>query len=238
MLGRLESALERERSFVADASHELRTPLSLLRAELELALRRPRSVAELEDALRSAAADTDRLIRLAEDLLVLARADRGGLALRPQPLAVGELAERVAGRFATTAASAARAVEVDVPPELELVADAPRLEQALGNLVDNALRHGRGTVRVSARRREGAVELHVSDEGPGFAADFLPRAFERFSRADEARSGDGAGLGLAVADAVARAHGGSAHAGAAERGGADVWIAFPAGASQRVTALR
>jgi signal transduction histidine kinase len=227
MLGRLESALERERTFVADASHELRTPLALLRAELELALRRPRPAEELEHALRSAAAETDRLVRLAEDLLVLARADRGGLPLHPARISVRELAERVAERFAAPAAAAGRTLDVDVPSELGLVADAPRLEQALGNLVDNALRHGGGPIRLSAVERDGAVELHVADGGAGFAPGFLPRAFERFSRADEARAGGGAGLGLALAEAVARAHGGSAHAANREQGGADAWIAIP-----------
>jgi signal transduction histidine kinase len=229
MLGRLESAIERERTFVADASHELRTPLALLQAELELALRRPRPAAELEQALRSAAAETDRLVRLAEDLLVLARADQGRLSLHPAPLSVRRLAERVAERFAAPVAAAGRTLEVDVPSDLGLVADAPRLEQALGNLVDNALRHGGGPIRLSAAERDSAVELHVADCGAGFAPGFLPRAFERFSRPDEARAGGGAGLGLALADAVARAHGGSAHAANAEEGGADVWIAIPGG---------
>jgi two-component system, OmpR family, sensor kinase len=227
MLDRLESALEQERTFVANASHELRTPLALLKTELELALRRPRSPAELEAALGSALVETDRLARLAEDLLVLARSDRGGLALRTEPVAARSLAERVAGRFAQTAAEAGRPLEVDVPPDLVVRGDAPRLEQALGNLVDNALRHGRGPVRLTATEHAGVVELHVADGGRGFPAEFLPRAFERFTRADEARTGGGAGLGLAIAEAIARAHGGSAHAGRGANGGADVWLSLP-----------
>jgi signal transduction histidine kinase len=220
MLARLESALERERSFVADASHELRTPLALLKAELELALRRPRSADELERAVRSAADETDRLVRLAEDLLVLARSDQGRLALRREPVRVGDLLAGVAGRYGGS-------VEADAADGLELVGDRARLEQALGNLVDNALRHGGGAATLTASAASGAVELHVLDEGSGFPPEFLPRAFERFSRPDEARSGHGAGLGLALADAVAAAHGGSA--GAANRGarGADVWLSIP-----------
>jgi signal transduction histidine kinase len=221
MLARLESALERERGFVADASHELRTPLALLKAELELALRRPRSAEELEGAVRSAAAETDRLVRLAEDLLVLARSDQGRLALRREPVRVGDLLAGVAGRYGSS-------VEARASDGLELVGDRARLEQALGNLVDNALRHGGGAATLTASVANGAVELHVLDEGPGFPPEFLPRAFERFSRPDEARSGHGAGLGLALAEAVAAAHGGSA--GAANRGtrGADVWLSLPA----------
>jgi two-component system, OmpR family, sensor kinase len=220
MLSRLEGALERERSFVSDASHELRTPLSLLKTELELALRRPRSEQELEQALRSAAGETDRLVRLAEDLLVLARWDQDRLALRPEVVAVADLLGNVAERFGGQ-------VEVIAPDGLALVGDEARLEQALNNLVDNALRHGAGPVRLSAVAGDGAVELHVLDEGPGFPPEFLPRAFERFSRADEARTGQGSGLGLALAQAIAVAHGGSASAANRGARGADVWLVIP-----------
>lgn len=227
MLERLERALERERSFVADASHELRTPLALLKTELELALRSPRSEAELEQALRSVAAETDRLAQLAEDLLVLARADQGRLPLRRAAVPAREVLAGVAERFARRAGTAGRALEVDAPGGLVLSADAVRLEQALGNLVENALRHGRGAVRLAAVEGDGGVELHVLDEGPGFPPELLERAFERFTRADEARGGGGAGLGLAIAEVIARAHGGSAHAAARPGGGADVWLSIP-----------
>jgi len=113
---------------------------------------------------------------------------------------------------------------------MEVRADRSRLEQALANLVDNALRHGRGPVRIEARAQGAWLELHVLDQGPGFPIPFLERAFERFSRADEARSGTGAGLGLAIAAAIAHAHGGTAQAANRARGGADVWLSIPAGA--------
>jgi signal transduction histidine kinase len=205
MLGRLEEGLARERRFVADASHELRTPLALLRAELELALRRPRSAGDLRAALESAAEEVERLARLAEDLLVLARADEHGLPLQREPIEVRELLETVAERFGG-------GVEVSAVDGETLVGDRLRLEQALGNLVDNARRHGGGTVRLDAEPKGDRIELRVSDEGPGFPPGFLPHAFERFTRADEARERGGAGLGLAIVDAIARAHGGRAHA--------------------------
>jgi signal transduction histidine kinase len=227
MLERLEAALARERTFVSDASHELRTPLASLKTELELALRRPRAAGELEDALRSAAAETDRLVQLAEDLLVLARSDQGRLALRRSSVPVEELLGTVAERFAGRAETSGRTIEVDAPDGLRLDADAPRLEQALGNLVGNALAHGRGPIRLDARAEDGLVALHVLDEGPGFPPAFLTQAFDRFSRADEARSGGGAGLGLAIAKAIAVAHGGTAGAANRNGGGADVWISIP-----------
>jgi heavy metal sensor kinase len=226
MLARLEVAFTRERAFVADASHELRTPLAILRMELELALRGHHTRAELEAALRSAAEETDRLSRLAEDLLVIARSDQGRLPVRPEPLDADDVLRRVAGRFETRAKAEGRPLAPEPAPGVIVQADPARLEQALANLVDNALRYGGGAVALSARHQNGAVELHVSDEGPGFPPAFLPRAFERFSRADEGRGGGSAGLGLAIASAVAVAHGGTAHAENRDAG-ADVWIVLP-----------
>ena len=220
VLARLEAGLERERRFVAEASHELRTPLSLLKAELELALRRPRSLEELRSALASAAEETDRLVRLAEDLLVLARADEGQLQRRQETVDTRELLDVVARRFS----AAGRPIEVDAPPGLTVTGDRLRLEQALGNLVDNALRYGSGTVRLAARQDDGGVTLSVEDEGAGFPAAFLPHAFERFTRADVARTRGAAGLGLALVQAVARAHGGRAIAANLPGGGAVVTL--------------
>jgi signal transduction histidine kinase len=205
MLGRLEAGLARERRFVADASHELRTPLALLRTELELARRHRRSPDELRAALDSAAEEVDRLGRLAEDLLVLARVDEGRLPLRREKIRVADLLEAVARRFG-------RGIELELRDGESVFGDRLRLEQALGNLVDNALRHGAGTVRLEAARHDGTVLLRVSDEGAGFPPELLPTAFERFTRGDEARERGGTGLGLAIVDAVARAHGGSARA--------------------------
>ena len=227
MLERIGEGVERERRFVADASHELRTPLALLRAELELALRGGRPADELRAAIHSAAAEADRLTQLAEDLLLLARSEQGRLPLRLEPVDAIDVLEAVAGRFAARAAGAGRAVEVDADDAPVVRADRVRLEQALGNLVDNALRHGEGRVVLAAGRANGSLELHVVDEGRGFPEAFLERAFERFSRADEARSGGGTGLGLAIVATVASAHDGSAHAGNRPAGGADVWIEIP-----------
>jgi signal transduction histidine kinase len=120
-----------------------------------------------------------------------------------------------------------RTLRTEAAGALTLTADRARLEQALANMVDNALRHGSGDVVLSAARDDGHVELHVRDRGPGVPADFLPTAFERFSRADEARSRGGTGLGLAITSAVARAHGGEAHASNLDDGGADVWLEIP-----------
>ena len=227
MLARLESAIERERSFVADASHELRTPLALLQAELELALRKPRTHEEQEAALRSAKAETDRLVRLAEDLLVLAQTDDGRLPLRRDEVHADELLAAVGESFAIRAETEERSISVGASSGGLLNADRVRLQQALGNLVDNALRHGSGAVHLSGVDQPESVELHVTDEGDGFSEDFLPHAFERFGRADESRTGGGAGLGLALVAAIAEAHGGSARAANLSPQGVDVWLSIP-----------
>ncbi len=226
MLDRVGDAVEHERHFVADVSHELRTPLSLLKGELDLALHRPRSREELESAMRAASAETDRLVRISEDLLLIARSDQGQLPLQREHLDARELARSVAARFAMQAETQGRDIRVDVPSGMTFDADRLRLEQALGNLLDNALVHGRGKVVVSAQGEDGWLELHVADEGSGLPDDFTERAFDRFSRADESRSGGGSGLGLAIVEVVARAHGGEAGAAGGERG-ADLWIRLP-----------
>ena len=226
MLARLEAAFAHERRFVADASHELRTPLALLKTELEIALRRRRTREELEHALRSASEETDRLTRLAEDLLLIARSDAGGLPVRRERIAAADVLQVVAGRFAGLAGERGRALEVVAPNGLVLEADSVRLEQALGNLVDNALTHGSGRILLSARLRGQLVELHVEDDGPGFPEEFIPGAFDRFSRSDEARSGGGSGLGLSIVEVIAKAHGGAAGAENRRGGGANVWIAI------------
>jgi signal transduction histidine kinase len=226
MLGRLEAAFEHERRFVANASHELRTPLAMLRTELELALRRPRSHDELEAALRSAAQETNRLSQLAEDLLLIARADQGGLPIRTERIAAEELLATVAERFTRPARERGQQVEVR-PARAFIHADPLRVEQALANLVENALTHGGGAIDLFAVERDDIVELHVTDAGPGFPDGFLDRAFDRFSRADEARSAGGSGLGLSIVALIAQAHGGSAGASNRPAGGADVWLALP-----------
>lgn len=198
-----------------------------MKTELELAHRAGRSVEELQEALGSAIEETDRLAQLAEDLLVIARSDRGRLPVRLASIEAADLLGAVSERFARRAAEQDRSIDVAAEPGLELTVDPLRMEQALGNVVDNALRHGSGPIQLAASQHDGIAELRVSDEGAGFPHAFLDRAFERFTRADEARARGGTGLGLAIAAAIARAHGGQAHARNRDAGGADVRIEFP-----------
>lgn len=209
MLDRIDAAMRRQREFVADASHELRTPLAILTTELELARRDTMTEPELRDAVNSAADETERLVRLAEDLLLFARADADRLPIRPEPTVPEVLTTRVVVRFAGRAEAAHRHVEVrgGVAEPVEL--DPRRIEQALGNMVDNALRHGAGDVGVTTGRTpDGLLRFDVTDDGR-MAEGFVDEAFERFTRADAARGEGGAGLGLAIVRTIAEAHGGT-----------------------------
>jgi signal transduction histidine kinase len=225
MLDRLEEAYARERQFVSDASHELRSPLTILRGELELVLRDAGELDGFREELSTAAEEADRLSQLAEDLLVIARSDQGRLPVTLERLNVRELLGSVSQRF--TRRAAAHEIVIDAPPDLELPADRLRLEQAIGNLIDNALRHGGRPVELAAHRAGERVELHVLDGGPGFPPGYSGRAFERFTRGDGARRRGGAGLGLAIVQAIAVAHEGRAHARNRPEGGADVWLDVP-----------
>jgi signal transduction histidine kinase len=234
MLARLDAALGRERVLVALASHELRTPLSIIKLELELALDPERSRVDMEDALRSVIEEVDRLTLLAQDMLTVARADESGLPLDRRPVDVAELLRSTADRVARATGAAREGLVVEAADGLVIEADRERLERALANLADNALRHGGAPVVLRATAHGGEIELHVSDGGPGFPPAFLPHAFERFTRADPAHSSSGGtGLGLAIVRAVAEAHGGSASAENGPGGGAHVWVRLPAGAGVR-----
>jgi two-component system OmpR family sensor kinase len=209
MLDRMEASFERERQFVADASHELRTPVAVLKAELEAAIRSQDDVS-LRESLIAALEEADHLAQLGEDLLLIARAGDGLLPVSRAPADIGELLERTRHRFSDRAGEQGREIQVDMSGDLQASLDPVRVRQALGNLVDNALRHGAGTIRLSARRVGEAVEIDVGDEGPGFPPELAPRAFERFARGAATRTGSGAGLGLAIVRAIAEAHGGTA----------------------------
>jgi signal transduction histidine kinase len=227
MLGRVEDAMAGERAFVANAGHELRTPLAILQLELELALSGEPPRGELKAALRSTAEEVERLNRLADDLLVIARADQGKLPVQKRPVEVDRLLTTLGDRLADSARRSERVLTTTYAGKLTVAADEERLEQALTNMVTNALRYGRGPVELTALEHNAHVELHVRDDGDGFDPDFLPRAFERFSRADPARSSGGTGLGLSIVKAIAEAHGGRARAANRPGGGADVWVELP-----------
>jgi signal transduction histidine kinase len=210
MLNRLQRSFERERRFVADAGHELRTPVAIVKTELEGAVRSGDYGPDVREALVAAIEECDHLAQLAEDLLVVARSAEGELPVQLEELPADQLLEDVRARFADRAGQRSRRIRVEAEDGLRLNGDPLRVRQALGNLVDNALRHGDGEIVLRSRRANSGVELEVSDRGPGFEPAIADRAFERFARGDRARTRGGTGLGMAIVRAVADAHGGRA----------------------------
>jgi signal transduction histidine kinase len=208
MLDRLEAARARQRAFVSDAAHELRSPLTNMRTQIEVAQRlgeRTEWPAVADDLLL----DTQRLSRLVDDLLLLARADEAGTrALRSVPVELGELVTSLAERYPSPPTTAA------VPDEpLWTTGEPEALARAVANLVDNAVRHTRTKVCVEVRA-DGAYHLvTVTDDGPGIPVADRARVFDRFTRLDDARARDagGAGLGLAIVRELVRRHGGTVH---------------------------
>ncbi|HSB62329.1 MAG TPA: HAMP domain-containing sensor histidine kinase, partial [Vicinamibacteria bacterium] len=212
LLARLESALSQQRRFMADASHELRTPVSISRTAIEVTLgRRGRPEDEYRDCLGVVAGQMRRLTRIVEDLFTLARADAAGLTLERGPLYLDELVADCVEEVKVLAVPKGVALYRKGEGDLEIRGDERRLRQMLVNLLDNAVRHtpAGGWVRVDLVTRADAVELAVTDSGEGVPEGERERVFERFVRLDPSRPGEGAGLGLPIARAIAEAHGGT-----------------------------
>jgi PAS domain S-box-containing protein len=203
---------EAQRRFVADASHEMRTPVAALKGILELLADGAQEDPEVrDDFIRTMQVEADRLGRLVSDLLTLAQLDAGSLKLRPSPQRATDLLGDVSTIMHALAEAAGVVISVEVPDdELCVRADRDRVVQVLLSLTDNALKHSprESRIRLGAVRTGERVLLQVADEGRGIAPEDLPRLFERFYRADTARSGGGgAGLGLAIAKEIVEAHG-------------------------------
>jgi signal transduction histidine kinase len=211
----LDAALDAERRFIDEASHDLRTPLGVLKAELDLALRRPRTTEELEQTLHTAAEQTDHLVQLAEDLLVHARTRRGPIPVRREPVELASFCADAAASFRTLG----RSVRVESDERVVHV-DPVLMRQAVRNLLDNAFAHGGGAeVTLRATCIGDRVAVSVGDAGPGLP----PELHGRLARAD----GGGEGLGLSIVASVAEAHGGFATADRSPSGGARVTIDVP-----------
>ena len=210
LLARISHAHEQQRAFLADAAHELRSPLTVMKTDLEWVRAHTDDPVEVEESLASLADQVDRLVELSNLLLDLEEVRSSS---SPQEQGdVADVARQVVDRMAPEARRAGREVQLTARGPTVARCDARRLELAVGNLVANALKHGQGEVSVLVTGHADHVELVVEDEGPGFPADFVDRAFDRFARADESRTSRGSGLGLALVRAVAELHGGDARA--------------------------
>ncbi|MFI6151359.1 sensor histidine kinase [Kitasatospora sp. NPDC051170] len=230
MLARLEDSAARQRRFVGDASHELRSPLTAIRTGLEVGLAHP-DLAPWSDIATRAVKQATRLETLISDLLLLAKTDAGKAAARSGRV---ELAPLLAELTETTA-PAGVAVSLEVPPGLAVTGDTADLSRLFRNIMDNATRHARTTVRITAlpdTGSDGLVRITIADDGPGIPAEERDRVFDRFVRLDASRghASGSTGLGLAIVREIAIAHQGTVSIGAAVEGGALVTVTLPAAA--------
>jgi two-component system heavy metal sensor histidine kinase CusS len=232
MLDRIESHVRRMQQFTADASHELRTPLAALRGTTEVILSQPRSSEELRAVLEENMDQYARLGRIADDLLLLARADVGQLSLKFERVNLNRIAADVVDLYSPLAQERSIELKAVAAEEVELRADGARLHQLLGNIIDNAVKYaGKGChVRVSLSTRNGSAIVVIADNGPGIAPHDLPHVFDRFYRADHAHRGpdtSGAGLGLPICQTIVRLHDGAISLENAPEGGLRVSISLP-----------
>jgi heavy metal sensor kinase len=210
VLDRLGSALATQRRFMADASHELRTPVSIMRTAADVTLAQPhRDEPEYREALAAVAQQSERLARLVDDMLVLARADAGGYPVVRAEVDLDAIVEGCVREFSPRARSRNIRLTSRVQP-VSVLADEALVRRMLGNLLGNALTYtpAGGAVDVAIVPRTGAISIQVSDTGPGIPEPDCDRVFERFVRLDPARGEGGAGLGLSIARWIAEAHGG------------------------------
>lgn len=232
----VEEAFERQRAFVADASHELKTPLTIIRADAEV-LSRGDISREDRELVEDVLEETDRMSDILSDLLLLARLDAGKIPVASVPFYLKASLEDAVSRFATRAEESGIKLELEVEGDPRATGDAARTRQITAALLDNALRFtpATGTVKVASRERGSEVVVAVSDTGPGVPEEHLPHIFERFYRAEEARSrqGGGSGLGLTIARDLATAQNGDLKAGGSEGGGAVFVLTLPSSRSDR-----
>jgi signal transduction histidine kinase len=226
----VRDSFQRQRTFIADASHELKTPLALIKINAEVMERNPTDP-ENREIIEDQLSEIDQMDTLLSDLLVLARLDAGRLDVENKPFDLAVVAAETAGRFLTRAAEEGVRLEVEVPDELPVYGDPGHAGQILAVLLDNAVRYTPkgGTITISGRLSGDRTEATVTDTGPGIPPEHLPRVFDRFYRAEEARTrkGGGTGLGLSIARDLARAQGGELFAGNAQKGGAKLTLRLP-----------
>ncbi|MDP2876728.1 MAG: heavy metal sensor histidine kinase [Holophaga sp.] len=232
MIGRLEHSFDAMKQFTADASHELRSPLNTMRSTIDVLLDQPRTVEEHRKGLESLGEEVNRLHRIVEDLLLLARADAGRQAMAREPVELDALVSALAESMAVRAEERGVTLKADQISPAAVLGDEPWLIQLVGNLLDNALKFtpSGGTVEVRLECAESSVRLEVLDSGPGIPEGDLERIFERFYQSDPSRTRglkSGAGLGLAIAAWIAEAHEGQIQAFNRANGGAAFLVELP-----------
>ena len=232
MLKRLDDSFARLSQFSADLAHELRTPVANMMGEAQVALTRERTAAEYRETIESTIGECERLSRIVDNLLFVARVDAAREPIARKRFDARKAVEKIAAFYQTAAED--RHVTITCSGQGQIYADPDLFERAVGNLLDNALRFApdRGSIQVAVSKHSNDFEVAISDNGCGIAAEHLPRVFDRFYRAESSRTSDGAGLGLALVKSIVELHGGSASIQSEMGRGTTVKLTFPA-VSQR-----
>jgi len=227
MLKRLDDSFTRLSQFSADLAHELRTPVANMMGEAQVALTRERTAAEYRETIESTIGECERLSRIVDNLLFVARVDAAREPIARKRFDARAAVEKIAAFYQTIAED--RHVTITCTGEGQIYADPDLFERAVGNLLDNALRFApdRGSIQVAVSKHSNDFEVAISDNGCGIAAEHLPRVFDRFYRAESSRTSDGAGLGLALVKSIVELHGGSAAIQSQVGQGTTVTLIFP-----------
>jgi len=227
MLNRLDDSFTRLSQFSADLAHELRTPIANMLGEAQVALTRDRTAAEYRDTIESAVAECERLSRIVDNLLFVARVDAARESIARKWFDAGAAVKKIAAFYQTVADD--HHVTISCSGDGQIYADPDLFERAVGNLLDNALRFTpeNGSIQIALSKQDGGFEVAVCDDGCGIAAEHLPRVFDRFYRAESSRGSDGAGLGLALVKSIVDLHGGSAKIQSEVGRGTTVELIFP-----------
>jgi two-component system heavy metal sensor histidine kinase CusS len=227
MLKRLDDSFTRLSQFSADLAHELRTPITNIMGEAQVALTRDRTAAEYREIIESTIDECERLSRIVDNLLFVARVDAAREPVARKRFDARAAVEKIAAFYQTIADD--HHVTITCSGEGQIHADPDLFERALGNLLDNALRFTpeNGSIQIALSERDADFEVAVTDDGCGIAAEHLPRVFDRFYRAESSRGSDGAGLGLALVKSIMDLHGGSATIQSQVGGGTTVKLTFP-----------
>ncbi|PYK50222.1 MAG: two-component sensor histidine kinase [Verrucomicrobia bacterium] len=227
MLKRLDDSFTRLSQFSADLAHELRTPIANMIGEAQVALTRDRTAAEYRETLESTVGECERLSRIVDNLLFVARVDAAREPIARERFDARTAVEKIAAFYQTIADD--HHVTITCSGEAQIYADPDLFESALGNLLDNALRFTpeNGSIQITLSEHNADVEVAVSDNGCGIAPEHLPRVFDRFYRAESSRGSDGAGLGLALVKSIVDLHGGSARIQSEVGRGTTVTLSFP-----------
>lgn len=235
LLSRLDKSFEQQRRFMADASHELRTPVAIVRGEADVILgKEKRDESEYRESFAIVQSEAERMTRIIEDLFTLARVDAGQQPLRKETIYLDEILSEAVKSFRTVAKSRNISLRFETPEEMKFSGDSQLLRRLFTNLIDNALKHAKSHVKVSAEKRNNFFEINVEDDGAGISPEAQPHIFERFYRADKARSreekaqtGSGAGLGLAISKFIAEAHDGNLSLAKSDANGSIFTVKFP-----------